>query len=414
MKHNSLKTNKPSLTTSNTSDFLIAGAGIIGVTIALKLKERFPDAKIIIIEKEHEAGMHASGRNSGVLHAGFYYTKDSLKAKFTKEGNAALTSYCHERQLPINHCGKLVVARNENDLTGLDELLKRAQVNDIILKPIDAYEAREIEPRVKTFERALFSPSTSTVNPKIVLDSLIKDAKDEGIELHVNTRYLKQQQPNHLTTNGNYSSKYFINCAGLYADQIARQFGFSKDYRILPFKGLYLYSKPGGISLNTHIYPVPDLNKPFLGTHFTLTVDNQVKIGPTAIPAFWREHYTGFDNFNLGESLDILRREAALLLHSNFGFRELALEELKKYSRRYLIKQARALVDGIENQDFPEWGKPGIRAQLLNLKNNTLEMDFVVEGDDQSFHVLNAVSPAFSGSLPFAEYISGKIATLIN
>src|SRR3990167_2776748 len=141
-------------------DFIIVGAGIIGLNIARELKRRYSDCRIIILEKEEREGKHASGRNSGVLHAGFYYTKDSLKAKFTKLGNAALTNYCLEKKIPINRCGKLVVARDAQDLKGLHELLQRGKQNDIFLNLISAKEALEIEPRIKTFEQALFSPTT--------------------------------------------------------------------------------------------------------------------------------------------------------------------------------------------------------------------------------------------------------------
>ena len=119
-------------------DFLIIGAGIVGLTIALELKKQFPDSSIAIIEKEEHPGVHASGRNSGVLHAGFYYTADSLKAKLCREGNLAWREYCQENNLTLNHCGKLVIARNEDELDGLDELYKRGQVNGVELEMISA------------------------------------------------------------------------------------------------------------------------------------------------------------------------------------------------------------------------------------------------------------------------------------
>ena len=283
--------------TQTTTDFLIIGAGIIGLSIAQTLRHRYPDAKIIVIEKEKEVGLHASGRNSGVLHAGFYYTKDSLKARFTKLGNEALTTYCLEKKISINRCGKLVVARDAQDLIGLQELLRRGQQNKIALELITAKEAKEIEPNVRTFEQALFSPSTSSVNPKEVLKHLCLDMNQMGISIHFNTKYLRRTNDGIATNKVNYACAFVINAAGLYADKIARDFGFSKNYYILPFKGLYLYANNVDQSLRTHIYPVPDLNYPFLGVHFTVGVDGAVKIGPTAIPAFWREQYEGLSRF---------------------------------------------------------------------------------------------------------------------
>ena len=174
---------------------------------------------------------------------------------------------------------------------------------------------------------------------------------------------------------------------------------------IIPFKGIYLKDKNNISSLKTNIYPVPNLDNPFLGVHYTLTVDNEAKIGPTAIPAFWRENYKGFDNFKLGECLEILYYEAKLFLTNAFGFRDLAFSEVKKYSFKYLISLAKNLTQDMKHEGYDSWSTPGIRAQLLN--KNTLELvqDFVVEGDKDSIHVLNAVSPAFTSSIPFANWV---------
>ncbi len=153
----------------NTTDFLLIGGGIIGICIARELKSRYPDASVCIMEKEHQCGLHASGRNSGVLHAGFYYTADSFKAKFTREGNQRLTEYCDQKNIKLNKCGKLVVAQNESELVWLDELMIRANKNGVLLESVTEEESRSIEPRVKTYQRALFSPTTSSVAPKELL-----------------------------------------------------------------------------------------------------------------------------------------------------------------------------------------------------------------------------------------------------
>ena len=395
------------------TDFLVIGAGIIGICVARELKKQFPESSITIIEKEKQAGEHASGRNSGVLHAGFYYSKDSLKAKFTKEGNQALTQYCREKKIAINTCGKLVVTKNEEELLGLHELLKRGHANQIRLELISEDEAREIEPRVKTYQQALFSPTTSSVDPRAVIQHLVKDALNEGIIFEYGTKYLTKKQNLVITKDKKFRAGYVINTAGLYADKIAREYGFSKNYRILPFKGLYLYTDHAE-KFRTHIYPVPNLHHPFLGVHVTLTVDHHAKIGPTAIPAFWREQYRGLSRLNTGELLEIIVRQTDLFFNSPFGFRRLAVEELKKYHRGYLLNQAMELVQGDFKKNTTHWGKPGIRAQLINTKTKQLEMDFVLEGDHFSFHVLNAVSPAFTCSIPFAKYVVQHIQTKIS
>lgn len=398
--------------TAQTSDFLIIGGGVIGMCLALEAKRRHPASSVTILEKEKSCGLHASGRNSGVLHAGFYYTADSLKARFTRDGNAAMTAYCQERGLHINRCGKLVVARDAADLPGLDELLRRAQTNKVDVYAISRKEAEEIEPRVKTYERALFSPTTSSVDPNEVMASLIKDAVDSSIKILTETRYLGHGPAGVRTSKGTVSAGYVINAAGLYADRVAMDFGFSKDYRILPFKGLYLYAHENTNPVRTNIYPVPDLANPFLGVHYTLTADNKVKIGPTAVPAFWREHYSGFENFNAAELVEIVGRELGLFIRNDFGFRRLALTELQKYSKSRMVKLAAGLATGVDARNYTQWGKPGVRAQLFDIRKNKLEMDFHFEGDSRSFHVLNAVSPAFTCSMPFSRYLFDQVDRL--
>lgn len=390
-------------------DILIIGGGIIGITLALEARRRLPDAQITLIEKEPECGLRASGRNSGVLHAGFYYSADSLKAKLTREGNRRLTAYCLERELQIHRCGKLVVARNEGELAGLDELLRRAQMNGVVLEPVSAEEVREIEPRARTFHRALFSPTTSSVDPVEVMRSLVRDARTAGILIRTGTAYLGRTAHGIRTSEGTLVPGFLINAAGLYADRIARDFGFSERHRILPFKGLYLYGDAGEESLRTHIYPVPELDYPFLGVHFTVTVDGRTKIGPTAMPAFWREQYRGWERFAWDELIEILRRETSLFLRDDFGFRRLAVREVRKYGRRRLVREAAELVAGVDPRRYRQWGRPGIRAQLVDLAHRRLEMDFRFEGDDRSLHVLNAVSPAFTCAFPFAELLFDEI-----
>lgn len=396
-----------------TTDFLIIGGGVIGLCMALEVKKRRPSSHVTVIEKEEEFAFHASGRNSGVLHAGFYYTADSFKAKFTREGCKRWKKYCRSKDIKMNECGKLVVARNPSEVDGLTELYKRGKINGVELYEISVNEAKKIEPRVKTHQKALYSPTTTSVNPKEVITSLLEDAKKLGIDLLTNTKYLKRSSKGIQTNKGFIEAQYIINSSGLYADKIAKDFGFSKNYKIIPFKGLYLYSVETAGSVKTNIYPVPNLNNPFLGVHYTLTVDGKIKIGPTAIPAFWREHYQGLQRFNLNEFTEIMASESKLFLTNSFNFRNLALEEIKKYSRKKMVELASNLLEGVSISQYQKWGHPGIRAQLLDTKKNKLEMDFKYEGDSKSFHILNAVSPAFTCAFPFTEYLYNQIEVLI-
>ena len=395
------------------TDFLIVGGGIIGLSLSLALRRRHARARVVVLEKEPDCGIHASGRNSGVLHAGFYYTADSLKARFTRDGNARMRAYCEERQLRVNRCGKLVVARNEKDLSGLDELIRRGRANGVELEEVTADDARRIEPRVRTHERALYSPTTCSVDPREVVASVVRDARDAGIVVRTGTAYRTARAGVVCTSAGEISAGYVVNAAGLYADRVARDFGFAERYRILPFKGLYLYATSAAEQLRTNVYPVPDLRNPFLGVHFTLTAAGKVKIGPTATPAFWREHYSGFDNFDLRECADIVSREAALFARNDFGFRTLAIGELRKYSQPRMLSLASELVSGVTRDAYRSWGPPGIRAQLVDVTTNKLEMDFKLEGDERSLHVLNAVSPGFTCAMPFADYVIDQAERLI-
>ena len=395
-------------------DYLIIGAGIIGVDIARELSARYPTKKIIVIDKEGEEAQHASGRNSGVLHAGFYYTEDSLKAKFTRDGNLAMTNYCKKHNLPIRKCGKLVVAQSDSELDVLDELLNRAKKNNVQLEKITEKEAKEIEPKVKTNKFALFSPTTSTVNPKLVMNSMVKDARKSAVIFKFGTKYLERKSDYVKTNSSQIKANYIINSAGLYADKVANDFNFSKDYYLLPFKGIYLKSNREDGYISTNIYPVPKLENPFLGVHYTITVDGTIKIGPTAIPAFWREQYKGLENFNGSELFEILTQQIGLVSTSKLKFGRLAVEELLKYYKPNMVKQAANLCEGFDKKTFKSWSTPGIRAQLVNKQKKTLEMDFVIEGDSKSIHILNAVSPAFTCSIPFSKHIVDQIEKLTN
>lgn len=395
-----------------TADFLVIGGGIVGLSIARELRRRHPNEQVRLLEKESECGQHASGRNSGVIHAGFYYAADSLKAKLTRDGNRLLSNYCECKGIPINRCGKLVVARDEGELPQLDELLRRGRANGVTLHSITAEEATAIEPRVKTCQRAIFSPSTSTADPNQVLQAIKQDALAEGVDIHQGTAFLRNESGTLRTSTGTFQAGYVVNAAGLYADDVARNFGFSAEYRILPFKGIYLYSDEPAGSLRTNVYPVPDLRNPFLGVHFTVPVTGQTKIGPTAIPAFWREQYGGLANFKFREFAEILGRDLGLLCFSGFDFKRLAAEETLKYFRSRLVSLASTLLEDVKLEHYRHWGKPGIRAQLLNTKTRKLEMDFVLQGDGKSMHVLNAVSPAWTCAMPFAELVCDRIDSL--
>jgi len=386
---------------------LIIGSGIIGLAMARAIFFNQPKSKIIIIDKEKTEGCHASGRNSGVLHSGFYYTSDSLKAKFTVEGNRHLKEFCRQHHIPVNECGKLVVAQNEDEVETLYELERRGQKNGCHIKIIEEAQARELEPNVKTHQKALYAPDTASVDPLVICQTLKNTLFDHGVEFSFDTKYLSHRKNVIQTDKGEFHTAFVINCAGLYADRIARDFGFGQQYTILPFKGLYLKYTKNTTDIRMNIYPVPNLKNPFLGVHFTKTVTGQIKIGPTAIPVFWREQYDN-SRFKWDEFWPILGDQTRLLITNAFGFRDLSFEEIKKYNKDYFIRLAQNMVLDIDPKGFSEYTLPGIRAQLLNKKSFELVQDFIIEGDHKSVHILNAVSPAFTCALPFSEYVLQK------
>jgi len=272
---------------------------------------------------------------------------------------------------------------------------------------VDTQELKIIEPNAKTVECALYSPSTATVDPVAIMQRLQQELEKRGVVFFLAEGYKKRMDAHTITsTQGRtFSAGKIINAAGLYADQIAKDFKLAKNFTIIPFKGIYLKYTGQDFPIKTNIYPVPNLENPFLGVHYTVTVDGTIKIGPTAIPAFWRENYQGWDAFNLKEFLEILAHEARLLLTDQFNFRKLAFTELRKYNKNYFVNLAANMVKSVDKSGFTEWSKPGIRAQLLNTKTMQLVQDFCVEEDQSSIHILNAVSPAFTCSFPFAAWV---------
>ncbi len=389
-------------------DVIVIGGGIIGMAVARAVREKRAGARILVIDKEAEPGAHASGRNSGVLHAGFYYTADSLKARFTVAGNREMRDFCRRRGLPVNVCGKLVVARDEAQRGLLEELERRGRRNGSRVRLISADEAAALEPAVRTYRQALHSPDTASVDPAAVCRSLCEELRELGVEVRHSVRYLGRIPSGIRTTAGEFLAVKIVNCAGLYADRIAADFGLGRAYTMIPFKGLYLKYTKNTTDVRMHVYPVPDLRNPFLGVHFTKTVEGTIKIGPTATPAFWRENYAGWRGFSFREFGEIGWYETRLFLTNAFHFRDLAFSEIRKYDRKAFVAMAAEMVPSIDPDGFTEFTRPGIRAQLLEKKTLSLVQDFVVERDAGSVHVLNAVSPAFTCAFPFARYVVSR------
>ncbi|MCS6955268.1 MAG: FAD-dependent oxidoreductase, partial [Candidatus Calescibacterium sp.] len=298
------------------------------------------------------------------------------------------------------------------ELRKLHDLHDRAKRNGAQVELVSQKQAKEIEPKVKVFEEAIWSPKTSTIDPMKLIHKLYEQLLDRGVSFLFNCKILSLKPLENmilLNTQGKnvvliWNDK-FINCAGLYADIIAKKFGLAKNYIILPFRGIYYQINKK--VLNTNVYPVPT-SKYFLGIHWTVYED-KTKVGPNAFPAFWRENYQALKNFSLTELVQTVSLNTILLLKSK-EYRFNALKELKKIRKQDFIEEAFKLVqmDSMQNIDDFIKAVPGIRAQILNLKDFKLEDDFIVENTENSVHILNIVSPGLTASYPLTKMIVEK------
>jgi (S)-2-hydroxyglutarate dehydrogenase len=386
------------------ANILIVGAGIIGLTIARELLKA-GHRDIMILEKERLIGQHASGRNSGVLHAGIYYSPESLKAKSCLNGNFLMRAYCKEKGLPLLENGKVIVARNRGELPLLDELFARATANGAKVEMIDERQLAKIEPNARTVERALFSHYTAVVDPQLVLKALKEELQEQGVKFRFKCEMTGLRGSGRAVTDrGEIEFNRLVNAAGAHCDKVAGYFGIGKQYRLIPFKGVYrLLRKEAPFKVNSSIYPVPDIRNPFLGVHFTSSVYGDVYLGPTAIPAFGRENYgilSGID----AEAWTIAREDLVLFM-KNPQFRSVALSEPAKYLPHYFYRDAARLVKKLSPSDIIAATKVGIRPQLVDWRTKKMVMDFMVETDGRSVHILNPISPAFTSSMDLAQGI---------
>jgi len=387
------------------ADILVVGGGVIGLTLTRELLARGAE-NVLVLEKEPELGRHASGRNSGVLHAGIYYAPDSRKAATCLAGNRLMREYCREKGLPLLECGKVVVARDESELPALDELLRRATANGAPVSMIDERQLAELEPAARTAGRALHSSLTAVVDPRAVLAALRADVESSGrARIRTGVEVLGASGSGAVRTSaGEVAFGRLVNAAGAHCDEVARHFGVGLQYRLIPFKGIYRKLRPDArLRVNGNIYPVPDPRNPFLGVHFTRSVHGHVYLGPTAIPAFGRENYGVLRG--MGAEAPRIALEDLVLLFRNAGFRSVALSEPRKYIPAFLHRDAARLVSGFDPAEVERADKVGIRPQLVDWRTKALVMDFVVERAGDTLHVLNPISPAFTSSMALARQV---------
>ncbi len=392
-------------------DFVIIGAGIIGLSLAWSLTKRYPTASIALIEKEKQVGLHASGRNSGVLHSGIYYGQDSLKAKVCAEGARRMLAFADEYDIPYQKTGKVIIATQADELPALDVLLQNAVNNRIRAERLDAATIRDIEPHANPYHYGIYTPDTASIDNKAVLNKLQALILAAGVHLHVGQPVIAANPTAKTITTPRATFHYgfLFNCAGAGTDTIAKLFGCATAYRLLPFKGIYYKLSKGAAPLvNGHIYPVPDLRLPFLGVHFSRNMNGEVYVGPTAIPAFGRENY-GLVQGISWEAPRIATDIARMYLANQQNFRLLMYTEIKKYLKSHFVRAARKLMPAVQAADFLPANKVGIRPQLINIAERKIVMDYIIEQQHDAMHVLNAISPAFTGAFAFADMLLARL-----
>mgnify|MGYP002633126671 CR=1 FL=1 len=402
-------------------DVLIVGGGMVGLCIAHQLLERGISRSIIVLDKEPELGRHSSGRNSGVLHAGLYYKPGSLKAQVCVSGSRRLRAWVEERQLPLNPCGKVIVPPRADLDPQLDVLAERGRANGAVVEFWDAQQLKELIPEARSASgRALWSPNTAVVKPIKVVKRLRQDLADRGVRFLQDQPHWKArpaQQSLELTDGTRLQYGHLFNCAGLQADRVAHQFGVGSLYSLLPFKGLYWQLKPGcPIQPRSNLYPVPDLNVPFLGVHFTPSADATplVSIGPTATPAWGRENYCGLQAVEPAMAVANLAVLARQYLANQGGFRRYVHEQAFLALPPLLLRAAQELIPAVRAEHIELSQKVGIRSQLFNHSTQRLEDDFLCLPGPSSTHVLNAISPAFTASFALADLILDQAAPTLN
>ena len=389
-----------------TYDVAIIGGGVIGLSVARALLQQNKYLKLAILEKEMKLGAHASGRNSGVLHAGFYYSPDSLKAKFCLEGNIQLTELAARHNIPVRRVGKVVVARNQSESERIDSLFQRGITNGVKLELLPSNQLPKFEPLAKTFDKFLWSPNTAVSDPSRVIEALATEVKELGGCFFLGSKVKIDAQQRLFLNEELFKTNYVVNCSGSGADRIAHDFNVGKEFSMVPFLGVYRYVPENKLPLKTLVYPVPHPLNPFLGVHFTLTSDYKVKIGPSAIPVLGREQYKIWNKFKLRDGLDTSLGLFSLLKGEHHNVPEIIKTEVPKFLTSTLIRESSDLVPSVI--EVKGWKKkpPGIRSQLVNLQTGKLEQDFLVLDGDRSTHVLNAVSPGWTSCIPFGKWIA--------
>lgn len=389
------------------TDVLIIGGGLVGLATAINLLNLKPGVSVTVIEKDECVASQQSGHNSGVIHAGIYYEPGSLKARFCVQGHRALLSFCEQLDIPVNRCGKVIVAKTEQELDWLERIHDRGEENGVEgLRMLSRRELRDIEPAVDG-RRALYSPHTAIVDFRKIARAYAGMLTSKGGQLHLDTAFVAAESftDGHRvqTDDGHINAELVINCAGLHSDIIARTMGVRTGLQIIPFRGEYFELACDKRRLiNGLVYPVPDPGLPFLDVHLTRTIDDRVEVGPNAVLATKREGYRRGD-FELRDVARIFAYSGfwCLLAHH---WRPGIAEVRRSLSKDVFVRSVQRLVPAIEADDLQPGGA-GVRAQAVDSRGQLVD-DFRIEEAPGAIHVLNAPSPAATSSLMIGRHIA--------
>jgi L-2-hydroxyglutarate oxidase LhgO len=390
-------------------DVLIIGAGVVGLSTGIALLQSRPNLKVVIAEKELEIAKHASGRNSGVIHAGFYYSPDSLKAKFCRDGNFELRKLAKKYGIPVKDVGKVVITRNEDEDSRLNTLFDRGIANGVELEIHPEEKLKDFEPLAVTHNRFMWSPNTGISDSIAIVKAMRDEFYSLGGVIEFGSKVKIVESKGEIVDASNeFFFKHVVNAAGAQADRISRAVGVGSEYAMLPFMGVYRATSEKNLPLKRLVYPVPHPINPFLGVHLTLTIDGKVKIGPTAIPIAGREQYSFTEGWSGSDIAQALKGMKSLVTGDSHDFGAILKSEWPKIIQRLLVKESTELVPSAIG--VRDWHRkpPGIRAQLVHLPTGKLEQDFIVTSQANATHILNAVSPGWTSSIPFGRHVAEK------
>ena len=398
---------------NSTYDYIIVGGGIVGVSTAWQLQQAYPDKSILLVEKERGFAQHQTGHNSGVIHAGVYYAPGSLKADFCKRGVERTIAFCSQHDIPVENCGKLLVATNEQEVERMNALYQRCHDNDIDVDLLDQAQLKLAEPNI-TGLGAIYVKTTSIVDYKKVTEVMAQEFVEAGGKLSLGTEVImadEQEDEVQLTCKVDgqtlqLNSRFLITCSGLMADRMTSMLGIETDFQIVPYRGEYyqLDAKHNQV-VNHLIYPIPDPELPFLGVHLTRMIDGSVTVGPNAVQGWKREGY-GKLNFSFKDTWQMLSLAGFWKVTAN-NLKTGLVEFKNSWWKPGYLKLVNKYCPSITVSDCKPY-PAGIRAQAV-LKDGTLVHDFLFAESPRSLHVCNAPSPAATSAMPIGEYICGKV-----